>query len=89
VKEKFLTFPPTVIFEILSPSTAQKDKTLKFDLYESQGVKYYVIVDIAAKSAIVYEYINDKYTKVLETGNESFTFNLEVCSAEFSFEKIW
>jgi len=89
VKEKFLTFPPTVIFEILSPSTAQKDKTLKFDLYESQGVKYYVIVDIAAKSAIVYEYINDKYTKVLETGNESFTFDLEVCSAEFSFEKIW
>jgi len=25
----------------------------------------------------------------LETGNESFTFDLEVCSAEFSFEKIW
>ena len=89
VKEKFLTFPPTVIFEILSPSTAQKDKKLKFALYESQGVKYYVIIDIKAKSAIVYEYKNGKYSKALETGTDSFTFDLEHCSADFSFAEIW
>jgi len=89
VKEKFLTFPPTVIFEILSPSTAQKDKSLKFDLYQSQGVKYYVIIDIDAKSAIVYEYKNESYSKVAETGTDTFTFDLEVCSADFSFAEIW
>lgn len=89
VKEKFLTFPPTVIFEILSPSTAQKDKSLKFELYQSQAVRYYVIVDIDAKSAVVFEYKDGKYSKVLETGTDTFTFDLENCSADFSFAGIW
>lgn len=89
VKEKFLTFPPTVIFEILSPSTAQKDKSLKFELYQSQAVKYYVIVDIEAKSVVVFEYKDGKYSKVLETGTDTFTFDLENCSADFSFAEIW
>lgn len=89
VKEKFLTFPPTLIFELLSPSTEQKDKNLKFDLYESQGVKYYIIVDLKAKSASVYELKEGKYVLVLETGTDNFTFELEKCSVDFSFKEIW
>ena len=36
---------PDVVFEILSPSTAQRDLDEKFRLYERAGVKEYVIVD--------------------------------------------
>ncbi|MCP5053770.1 MAG: Uma2 family endonuclease, partial [bacterium] len=36
---------PVVIFEILSPSTAKKDRGLKYELYQNAGVKYYCIVD--------------------------------------------
>ena len=31
-----------MIFEILSQSTAKKDKTLKSELYENEGIKYYI-----------------------------------------------
>ena len=36
---------PDVVFEILSPSTAQRDLDEKFYLYERVGVKEYVIAD--------------------------------------------
>ena len=35
---------PDMIIEILSPATSAKDATVKFDLYEEQGVKEYWMV---------------------------------------------
>ena len=35
---------PKVIFEVVSENTAEKDEKLKFELYEREGVEYYVIV---------------------------------------------
>ncbi len=35
---------PDMIIEILSPSTGAKDATIKFDLYEEQGVREYWMV---------------------------------------------
>jgi Uma2 family endonuclease len=39
-----LLIPPVLVFEILTPSTARKDRVLKYQLYEKAGVKYYFIV---------------------------------------------
>ncbi len=36
---------PCAIFEVLSPSTAYKDKTVKKDLYEACGVREYFLVN--------------------------------------------
>jgi len=36
---------PDVVFEILAPSTAVKDLTVKLPLYEAHGVKEYWVVD--------------------------------------------
>ncbi len=36
---------PDLVIEILSPSTAGRDRTLKLELYERQGVPEYWIVD--------------------------------------------
>lgn len=41
---------PCAVFEVLSPSTAYKDKTVKKDLYELCGVQNYFIVDPEAKT---------------------------------------
>lgn len=53
--------PPELIVEVMSASTAKKDKGVKFSLYEKSGVKEYWIVD--TKSKLIDEYIlnNDKY----------------------------
>ena len=41
---------PCAIFEVLSPSTAYKDKGIKKELYESCGVHNYFLVDPLAKT---------------------------------------
>jgi Uma2 family endonuclease len=87
--EQFLDFPPEIIFEILSPSTTYKDKMLKYELYQSQGVKYYVIVDPDAETAEVFELKNKSYTRAKETTNEKFVFKLSECNISFDFKKIW
>lgn len=45
LEKKFLDFAPALVVEILSPAKASKDRGEKMELYESQQVKYYLIVD--------------------------------------------
>jgi Uma2 family endonuclease len=49
--EKGIFGAPDVIFEILSPSSTQKDRWIKKRLYERFGVKEYIIIDIEAQYA--------------------------------------
>ena len=44
---------PDLVVEILSPGTADRDRTLKLDLYAKHGVKEYWIVDPDARTIMV------------------------------------
>lgn len=44
---------PDLVVEILSPATAERDRTIKLDLYATHGVKEYWIVDPDAKTIMV------------------------------------
>jgi Uma2 family endonuclease len=72
----YLDFTPALVVEILSPSTAYKDRHEKFELYEQEGVKYYLIVDPQFKKIEVYQLIEGKYQPVAITPTD-FTFLLE------------
>jgi len=89
--EAYITKAPKIIFEILSKSTAKKDKGLKFNLYESEGVKYYIIVDTKEKIAKVYELKDGRYIKVCDASDELVEFEIKECNKklEFDFAKIW
>jgi Uma2 family endonuclease len=87
--EKYLTKAPSVIFEILSPGTAFKDKTIKYKIYEEQGVKYYIIVDLYAKVAEIYLLENGAYNKSCEAQDDIVNFDLGECKIDFNFSKIW
>ena len=89
--EAYITKAPKIIFEILSPSTAKKDKELKFNLYESEGVAYYIIVDPNESMAKVYKLKDGKYIKVTDALDETVEFKLDECGKklEFDFSKIW
>ncbi|WP_442507017.1 Uma2 family endonuclease [Novipirellula sp. SH528] len=43
--DRFIERPPSLVVEILSPSTSQRDRTVKRDLYEQQGVLHYLIAN--------------------------------------------
>ena len=49
---------PEIIFEILSPSTRQKDILVKPICYQAMGVKEYWIIDPKVKIVIVHDFIN-------------------------------
>jgi len=87
--DAYITQAPKVIFEILSKSTAHKDKNLKYSLYEKEGVDYYIIVDPTESIAKVYKLHEGKYIKVCDTHNDSVDFELDECEFSFDFGKIW
>ncbi len=92
IEGNFLTQAPALIVEILSLSTAKKDKTTKFKLYEREGVLFYLIVDPESKGVNIYDLLQGQYVKRLDVSNEKVEFNLRVagnCNINLDFSKIW
>jgi Uma2 family endonuclease len=56
VREDWIQGAPDLAIEILSPSTARRDRTVKLDLYRRQGVAEYWIVDLDAKQIEVWRF---------------------------------
>jgi len=53
--------PPTLVVEVLSPSTAERDRTLKRALYERQGVPHYWLADPLGQRLDAYELRDGRY----------------------------
>jgi Uma2 family endonuclease len=68
--------PPDWIIEILSESTAQKDLTDKFELYQEVGVREYWVVHPAEKTVLPY-YLADSCLYALPRPNP-FTENEKI-----------
>lgn len=85
----YLTKAPSLIFEILSPSTEEKDRHTKFSIYEREGVLFYCIVDPENRVAKIYRLHEGRYVKAMDATDESFSFNLEKCQIQFEFSSIW
>lgn len=85
VKLEYLDFPPSLILEILSPINIKISRTIKFELYREQGVKYYLMVDVQKQKIEVFELIDNFYKQVFIN-----KFKLDkTCEIEFDFEDIW
>lgn len=85
----YITKAPLIIFEVLSKSTATKDKHLKYELYEQEGVLYYCIVDPDEKMAKLYKLHKGHYIKAGDFDKKSYTFEIEGCILDFDFSKLW
>ena len=85
----YLSKTPALIFEILSKSTAKKDRTTKFKLYEQEGVRYYIIVDPTEELTKVYYLQDGHFVKLLDTRKDIVEFDLGKCVIQFDFAKIW
>ena len=84
-----LTRAPDLIFEVISPKTARHDEVVKFNLYRTEGVAYYVLVYPDAKKAKVWRLMDGEYRKVADFHDETYRFDLSKCSIEFDFGKLW
>lgn len=89
--DAYITKAPKIIFEVLSKSTAKKDTGIKFEIYEREGVEYYIIVNPDDKVAKVYHLKEGRYIKLIDASHEKVNFNIKECNqeVEFDFSKIW
>ena len=71
IGEKQVTGAPDLVVEILSPSTAHRDRGIKLDLYARHGVRQYWIVDPVEDSVDVWRFGD-------AAGHERFTGELPV-----------
>jgi Uma2 family endonuclease len=53
--------PPSLVIEVLSPSTARVDRAVKLHLYAKHSVPWYWIVDPDARSLEVYALVDREY----------------------------
>jgi Uma2 family endonuclease len=91
IEKSFLDFPPALVIEILSPSTALKDRHTKFGIYEKEKVGYYLIIDPQKEEIEIY-LLNNKgaYELALQGKNISYTFAFEdEFNAVIDFAEIW
>lgn len=76
-EEEQMKFPaPDFIIEVLSPSTEERDRGIKFEDYEAHGVREYWIVDTKRKTIEQYKRTRGKYVLLQKTAQgliESFT----------------
>jgi Uma2 family endonuclease len=83
IEGQYLDFPPELVVEILSPSTALKDRNTKYDLYQNEGIKYYIIVEPLDSSFEIYMLQNGLYERVYTEDFEivgcKLTLDLEKC----------
>ncbi|NOQ46697.1 MAG: Uma2 family endonuclease [Desulfobulbaceae bacterium] len=89
IKGHYITKTPSIIFEILSPSTSLKDQNLKYRLYEHEGVRYYCLVYTDEKIIKIFTLQNGRYIKHLDATDETVSFELQECSFDLDFSKIW
>ena len=82
----FVTAPPSLILEILSPSTVLKDRNTKFNLYQAYGVRYYLMADIGKKGVEIFCLKDNIY----QEANDLKTFQLtNNCSIELSVAALF
>ncbi|HSK12230.1 MAG TPA: Uma2 family endonuclease [Phnomibacter sp.] len=89
-KKTLLDFPPVLIVEILSPSTALKDRHTKFYLYQQAGVHYFLLIN--PETEIIQVFILDKEEYHLAQEGHSFLFSFQIddgCRIEVDFGEIW
>ena len=61
---------PNLVVEIGSPSTRQRDETIKRKLYERFGVEEYWVIDPEIETLAVYRHVDESYQRVLELAVE-------------------
>jgi len=88
IHKTYLDFPPVLVVEIISKATEDRDRNVKYDYYEQQGIKYYLIVDWKKQSIELYELVNGQYQ--LKPSENGYEFQLnEECKIAPLLDNIW
>ncbi|WP_456451401.1 Uma2 family endonuclease [Hydrogenimonas sp.] len=87
----YFTKTPPLVVEVLYKSTAHKDVTVKFELYERVGVRWYVIIDPETERAEIFENRGGTYElfRRIDETKERVTMQWGACRTAIDFAKIF
>ncbi len=81
---------PSVLFEILSPSTANYDKGVKFELYRDiESLQEYILVNASKLHVELYQRNPDKSWTLTEYKNSSDVFGIRTISKPMQLAEIY
>ena len=84
-----ITKTPEIVVEIISPSTAKKDETYKFDIYEKEAVPYYILIYPDTNKAKLYKLKDGKFFKEGDFFKEIYKFDGLTCELELDFDRLF
>ena len=80
---------PELIIEVVSLSSTKRDEVMKLDLYQREGVLYYILAYPEKRLATIYQNRVEGFSKVGDYSTDTVTFNIRKCSFIVNFEMIW
>lgn len=87
--ENYLTKAPEIIAEVVSKTTATRDEKYKFQLYEREKVKYYILVYPEDLYAKVYKLEGSRYDKQGTFTDEAYTLTETTCKVNIDFSEVF
>jgi len=85
----YLTRPPVLVFEVISPSSQTKDRKIKFRLCQDAGVRYFCLVDPETEKVHVYRLDQGRYGASEDGAGTFFEFDLGPCRIGVDFTALW
>ncbi|MCF6206883.1 MAG: Uma2 family endonuclease [Sulfurovum sp.] len=91
VEGQFFSKTPPIVVEVLSKATALKDVTTKKELYQKQGVLFYLIVEPNTEVADLYKLTDGTYRHIDKyTRRDICKFDVpEVCQTQINLSKVF
>jgi len=88
-QNEYITKAPEIIVEVVSKSTAKRDEKIKFDIYEKEMVKHYILAYPEFLKAKVFKNIDGKFKKVGDFTTENLKITDTKCEGEVNFDTIF
>ena len=80
---------PELIVEVVSASSTKRDEVMKFDLYQREGVMYYVLVYPEKRLAKIYINKAQGFKKLGDYSMDTVKFIIAECGFVVDFSLIW
>ena len=88
ITKKGIEGPPDIVVEILSPSTAYYDFTVKKDVYERAGVKEYWLLDPLRKTFEIYANSQEGF-KLISKAKEEGMVSSELLGLKLNLKQVF
>ena len=88
IDEKVIVTPELII-EVVSSSSTKRDEVMKFDLYQREGVLYYVLAYPEKRLAKIYQNQSAGLSKLADCCTDIVEFEIGKCNFTVDFGLIW